>query len=50
MEMYEIIAGDLHVWWREMKGLTVVMFRKVEMNGMEIDVEGGDRRWRILNW
>ena len=46
MEMYEIITGDLHVWWREMKSLTVVMYERWRCTGwrytekVELDVEG----------
>ena len=37
MVMNEMAVGDLHVWWREIRRLTVEMNRKVEMNEVKID-------------
>ena len=51
MEMNEMLVGNVHVWWRNIRRLPVEISEKVEMDGIEnnwkVEIDGEIKTWRV---
>ena len=49
--MNEMVVGDLHVWWKRIRRLTVEMDEKVEIDDVRMDgkveINGEEIDWKV---